>query len=121
MTAEATRLARPLSDRMQAARDLPNGARFYRCALQVNPFAYLDTHNKPTTFTSEDDYNEAVIESCLETGIEVIAVTDHYRVQHSASLVHAARNAGLHAFSGFSKSHKAGGNRLFFAKMAAMA
>lgn len=108
MTAEATSLARPLSDRMQAALDLPNGARFYRCALQVNPFAYLDTHNKTTTFTLEDDYNEAIIESCLETGIEVIAVTDHYRVKHSASLVRAARNAGLYAFSGFEAVTKDG-------------
>ena len=108
MTAEATRLARPLSDRMQAARGLPNGARFYRCALQVNPFAYLARHNKTTTFTSEDDYNKAIIESCLETGIEVIAVTDHYRVQHSAGLVGVARNAGLYAFSGFEAVTKDG-------------
>ena len=108
MTAEATRLARTLSDRMQAAVNLPNGARFYRCALQVNPFAYLARHNKTTTFTSEDDYNRAIIESCRETGIEVIAVTDHYRVNHSTSLVHAARNAGLYAFSGFEAVTKDG-------------
>ena len=108
MTAKATRLARPLSDRMQAAWDLPNGARFYRCALQVNPFAYLARHNKTTTFTSEDDYNKAIIESCLKNGIEVIAVTDHYRVQHSASLVRAARDAGLYAFSGFEAVTKDG-------------
>ena len=108
MTAEATSLARPLSDRMQAALELPNGARFYRCALQVNPFAYLDTHNKTTTLTSEDDYNKAIIETCLEIGIEVIAVTDHYRVKHSASLVRAARNAGLYAFSGFEAVTKDG-------------
>ena len=108
MTAEAISLARPLSDRMQAALGLPNGARFYHCALQVNPFAYLDTHNKTTTFTSEDDYNRAIIESCLETGIEVIAVTDHYRVQHSAGLVGAARRAGLYAFSGFEAVTKDG-------------
>ena len=108
MSAEATSLTPLLSDRMQAALDLPNGARFYRCALQVNPFAYLDRHNKRTTFTSEDDYNKAIIESCLETGIEVIAVTDHYRVKHSASLVRAARDAGLHAFSGFEAVTKDG-------------
>ena len=108
MTAEASILARPLSDRMQAALDLPNGARFYRCALQVNPFAYLGTHNKTTAFTSEDDYNQAIIGTCLEIGIEVIAVTDHYRVKHSASLVRAARHAGLHAFSGFEAVTKDG-------------
>ena len=55
MTAEATSLARPLSDRMQAALNLPDGARFYRCALPVNPFACLETHNKSTAFKSEDE------------------------------------------------------------------
>ena len=108
MTAEATSLARPLSDRMQAALKLPNGARFYRCALQVNPFAYLGTHKKATPFKSEDKYNTAIIETCLEVGIEVIAVTDHYRVKHSSGLVRAARKANLHAFSGFEAVTKDG-------------
>ena len=108
MTAEATGLAHPLPERMHAALDLPDGARFYRCALQVNPFAYLETHKKATPFTSEDEYNTAVIETCLDAGIEVIAVTDHYRVKHSAGLVRAARNANLHAFSGFEAVTKDG-------------
>ena len=108
MTPEATSLARPLSDRMQAALNFPNGARFYRCALQVNPFAYLETHKKATPFKSEDEYNKAIIETCLEVGIEVIAVTDHYRVKHSANLVRAARNANLYAFSGFEAVTKDG-------------
>ena len=108
MTAEATGLTRPLPDRMQAALDLPDGARFYRCALQVNPFAYLKTYRKATSFTSEDEYNTAIVETCLDAGIEVIAVTDHYRVKHSAGLVRAARNANLHAFSGFEAVTKDG-------------
>ena len=108
MTAEAISLACPLPARMQAALDLPDGARFYRCALQVNPFAYLETHQKATPFTSEDEYNTAIIEACVDAGIEVIAVTDHYRVEHSAGLVHAARNANLHAFSGFEAVTKDG-------------
>ena len=93
---------------MQAALNFPDGARFYRCALQVNPFAYLEAHNKATPFTSEDEYNTAIIETCIEIGIEVIAVTDHYRVKHSARLVRAARNANLHAFSGFGAVTKDG-------------
>ena len=97
-----------IQDRMQVALNLPNGARFYRCALQVNPFAYLERHNKPTPFKSEDEYNDAIIKACIEIGIEVIAVTDHYRVTSSASLVHAARNANLYAFSGFEAVTKDG-------------
>ncbi len=108
MTTEATTWARALSTPMQAALNFPDGARFYRCALQVNPFAYLEMHKRATTFTSEDEYNTAIIETCIEIGIEVIAVTDHYRVKHSACLVRAARNANLHAFSGFEAVTKDG-------------
>lgn len=88
------------SDRLNAALKLPNGARFYRCALQVNPFAYLATHKKQTSFKTEADYNAAIIAACQEAGMEVISVTDHYRVQDSIGLVQAARAAGLFAFTG---------------------
>ena len=108
MIADATGLPRPLSERMRAALELPHGARFHRCALQINPFAYLERHNKESVFTSENDYNEAIVEACLNTGIEVIAVTDHYRVKQSASLVRAARDAGVFAFSGFEAVTKDG-------------
>ena len=87
---------------------LPDGARFYRCALQVNPFAYLGRHNKQTTFTNEADYNTAVVQKCRDLGIEIIAVTDHYRVKHSTGLVQAARAAGVFAFGGFEASTKDG-------------
>jgi hypothetical protein len=87
---------------------LPNGARFYRCALQVNPFAYLSRHGKQTTFTTEDEYNAAIITACNEVGIEVIGVTDHYRIQASLGLLKAARAAGLFAFSGFEAVTKDG-------------
>ena len=90
-----------LSERLNTALALPKGARFYRCALQVNPFAYLARHNKPTTFQSEEEYNAAIVDACRETGIEVIGVTDHYRVDESKGLVKAARAAGLFAFCGF--------------------
>lgn len=63
MTVLAMSPAPSLSARMQDALELPNGARFYRCALQVNPFAYLGRHNKPTSFQSEADYNRAIIET----------------------------------------------------------
>ena len=108
MTVAANSLARPLSERMTAALKLPNGARFYRSALQVNPFDYLSRHNKQTSFSSEVEYNEAIVAACLENEIEIIGVTDHYRVQESVSLVQAARDAGLWAFSGFEAVTKDG-------------
>jgi DNA repair ATPase RecN len=96
------------SNRLQQALKLPSGARFYRCALQVNPFAYLARHSKPTAFKTEVEYNTAIVVACKELGIEVIAVTDHYRVKDSVGLVYAAREAGLYAFCGFEAVTKDG-------------
>jgi len=96
------------SARLKKALTLPNGARFYRCALQVNPFAYLGRHSKQTAFQDEDSYNEAIIAACHAVAIEVIGVTDHYRVEESAGLVKAARAAGLHVFGGFEAVAKDG-------------
>ena len=79
----------------------PNGARFYRCALQVNPFAYHGRHGKQTVYQSEADYNAAIIEACRANGVEAIAVTDHYRVSDSVGLVNAVRAAGVFVFGGF--------------------
>ncbi|HKN00576.1 MAG TPA: hypothetical protein VJX23_08670 [Candidatus Binataceae bacterium] len=97
-----------LSPRLNAALQLPDGARFYRCALQVNPFAYLGRHSKRTSFRTEAQYNEAIIAACLDLEIEIIGVTDHYRVEESKGLVRAARAAGLFAFSGFEAVTKDG-------------
>src|SRR5579863_4737738 len=97
-----------ISDRLNSALKLPNGARFYRCALQVNPYAYLARHSKPSTFKNEADYNAAIVAACKEAGIEVIGVTDHYRVHESVGLVKAARAAGIFAFGGFEAVSKDG-------------
>lgn len=108
MTVNLSSVIGTSSERLNAALKFPSGARFFRCALQVNPFAYLGTHNKKTSFKTESDYNSAIIATCRDTGIEVIGVTDHYRVKDSFGLVQAARAAGLFAFSGFEAVTKDG-------------
>ncbi|MDE0112239.1 MAG: hypothetical protein OXI87_16430 [Albidovulum sp.] len=108
MNPEAVSLSSQLSESLKKALDLPNGARFYRCALQVNPFAYLVRHDKAMNFKSGDEYNDAIVRTCQEIGIEVIAVTDHYRVKQSLGLVRAARTAGLFAFGEFEAVTKDG-------------
>lgn len=89
------------SQALNEALKQPNGARFYRCALQVNPFAYQGRHGKQTIFQNETDYNAAIVNACISNGIEAIAVTDHYRVSDSLGLIKAAREAGVFAFGGF--------------------
>ncbi len=108
MAVKTNSMTGTLSERLNAALKLPNGARFYRCALQLNPFAYLNRHSKQTTFRTEADYNAAIIAACQEARIEVIGITDHFRVEESVGLVQAARAAGLFAFSGFEAVTKDG-------------
>ncbi|MBA3724863.1 MAG: PHP domain-containing protein [Armatimonadetes bacterium] len=86
----------------------PNGARFYKCALQVNPFAYLKRHSKATEFADEGDYNAAIVDACKAQGIQVIAVTDHYRLSDSHKLLKDAREAGIKALPGFEAVAKDG-------------
>ena len=89
------------SQALNEALKQPNGARFYRCALQVNPFAYHDRHAKHSAFQNEADYNAAIIETCHANKIEAIAVTDHYRISDSLGLINAARVADVFVFGGF--------------------
>ena len=86
----------------------PNGARFYRCALQVNPFAYHGRHAKQTSFQTEAEYNAAIVAACKENKIDAIAITDHYRVADSRNLIREARTNGIFVFGGFEASSKDG-------------
>jgi hypothetical protein len=78
-----------------------NGARFYKCALQVNTFEYVKRHAHPTSFCDEAAYNRAVVAACVEEGVEVLAIADHYRIKSGVGLMEAARAAGIVVFPGF--------------------
>lgn len=86
----------------------PSGARFYKAALQVNPFQYLLDERKATTFTDEDSYNDAIVNACLANGIEIIGLADHHRVRTGDRLAAVARAAGIAVFPGFEAATKDG-------------
>src|SRR5712692_4872232 len=98
----------PGSRLIEKALTRPSGARFYRCALQVNPFEYAQRHSKGTKIANEEKYNTALLKAFEEHGVEVIAITDHYRVKSGASLGQAARARGLRVFRGFEAATKEG-------------
>ena len=77
------------------------GAHWVRAALQVNPYGYHGRNAPSTRFTSEPDYNKALLDKCEELGIAVIAVTDHWCVDSAASLMEAATARGIVALPGF--------------------
>ena len=88
------------TDSIVNAQELPCGARFFRCALQVNPFDYIVRHSKETVFNNESDYNAAIVEACQRIGIEVIGITDHQRCSTGQSLAESLRAAGMIVFPG---------------------
>lgn len=88
--------------------ELPSGARFYRCAFQVNTYDYIMRHKHPTEYKDEASYNAAVIKACQENAIEIIGLADHYRIRSAAGLMEAARSAGIIVFPGFEAVSKEG-------------
>ena len=93
---------------VKSALNRPSGARYFRCALQVNPFEYVQRHSKGNTFANEDAYNNALLDALQDEGIEVIAITDHYRVKSSMRLCDAAKKRGISVFGGFEAVTKDG-------------
>ncbi|WP_429072843.1 TrlF family AAA-like ATPase [Aeromonas hydrophila] len=57
-------------------RPLVNSARFFKCALQVNPVGYVAYRGQQQALT-EDEYNKQLLAAALEAGIRVIGLADH--------------------------------------------
>ena len=78
------------------------GARFYKCALQVNPWAYTQRHQKPSqNCKDEDDYNAKILAQCQENKIRVVGLADHNNVESSNNLRAILENGGITVFPGF--------------------
>lgn len=93
---------------IEAALANPGGARFHKCALQVNPFAYLAANGRTSTYMDEQSYNRALVDALVAQEVQVIAVTDHYRVKTGLNLWNAAREAGIVVLPGFEAVSKEG-------------
>ena len=93
---------------IDSALKVTSGARFYKCALQVNPYEYIPRHGQPDSFGSEATYNKELVKALLNEDVEAIAITDHYRVRTGDSLRKAATAAGIHVFPGFEAVTKDG-------------
>jgi hypothetical protein len=84
------------------------GARWIRAALQVNPFAYQGKNQPSTSFSTEDDYNKALLDECEALSIELIAITDHWAVDTASGLIAAAADRGIVALPGFEANSSEG-------------
>ncbi|MFK0209478.1 TrlF family AAA-like ATPase [Agrobacterium sp. NPDC090283] len=96
-------------DEIKEAIKRPDGARFHRCAFQVNPFEYGARHSAVAdSFTKEADYNEAMVRACIAAKVGVVGLTDHFRVSSTASLLAALEAAGIVVFPGFEANSSEG-------------
>ncbi len=77
------------------------GARFYRCALQVNPYHYAQTYQGQDTQDDDISYAQKIVDEAVKLGIEVLAITDHNNVDGVAAFRSASLNYPVHIFPGF--------------------
>ncbi|GLB61780.1 MULTISPECIES: TrlF family AAA-like ATPase [Bacillaceae] len=75
-------------------------AKFYKCALQVNPFDYIKYRGKEHSFT-EEEYNHSIYENCIKEGIKVVGLANHGDVQNSKSLRNYLQERDIVVFPGF--------------------
>lgn len=77
-------------------------ARFWRCALQVNPYSYAESYRGGAIHgLTEDDYNAALLERCRQLNIKVVGVADHGSVEAIDRLRAVLEPGGIVVFPGF--------------------
>ena len=90
------------------ARTPPGGARFYRCALQVNPHHYAHTYRGQAPEGDALDHAREIVDKAERLGIEVLAVTDHNSVAGIAAFRSASLHRDVRIFPGFELSSSEG-------------
>lgn len=75
------------------------GSRFYKCALQVNPFNYAQYQGK--TNMQEADYNKEILRQCQDNHIEIVGLSDHGKVENSEGLRNLLQQNDVTVFPGF--------------------
>lgn len=78
---------------------LYEGARFYRCALQVNPASYAQHRGEIPQ--DETEYNRQILEQCRANKIEVVGLADHGQIESSESLRQFLQENEIIVFPGF--------------------
>lgn len=76
-------------------------ARFWRCALQVNPVAYNGLYRGRNHGLDESEYNQALLDKCIELDIKVVGLADHGSVTSVDALRKVLQPQGIIVFPGF--------------------
>jgi len=76
-------------------------ARFWKCALQVNPEGYSRAYRGEDHGMSAEDFLAALLEECQEAGIQVVGIADHGSVQDVDVIRDFLSPHGIVVFPGF--------------------
>ena len=75
-------------------------AKFWKCALQVNPYSYIKYRGKEHKL-SETEYNAQLLKICLEEKIKIIGIADHGNVGGVDAIRRVMTAKGILVFPGF--------------------
>lgn len=78
-------------------------ARFWKCALQVNPWSYAQQYQGQGVAhgLSEDEYNSAIADRCVKNEVQVVGIADHGSVEGIEKLRAALEAKGVVVLAGF--------------------
>lgn len=93
---------------MTSSDDIFEGAKWFRAALQVNPFGYVGRPAPSDKYPDEAQYNSALLDQCEILGISILAVTDHWKAATAAGLVADAATRGIVVLPGFEANCREG-------------
>jgi len=77
-----------------------NKAQFWKCALQVNSSKYIEHRGKEQKLT-ENEYNQQLLQVCLEENIKVLGIADHRNVDSIEAIRSIMKPEGILVFPGF--------------------
>ena len=60
-------------------------AEFYKCALQVNCYDYIQNRGQGHSY-SEEKYNDDILKYCKEENIKVVGLADHATISQQGKL-----------------------------------
>ncbi len=104
--------ATPCPPAMRDALSKTLGARFYRCALQVNPHHYAETFRGRTASMDEESYMQTLLEKATELHVKVLAITDHNHVGSVDKFRALAKEHNLQVLPGFELASSEGAHVL---------
>ena len=76
-------------------------AKFWRCALQVNPFNYEKTYRGVKKEQSEEEYNDSILQQCKKFDIKVVGIANHGNVDSIENIQNLLTKNDIVVFPGF--------------------